>query len=177
MPAHRRDPAVTSRIMAAVHSSDTRAELSLRRALHARGVRYRLRARDVFGRPDVVIRKYKIAVFVDGDMWHGNEHVRRGLPSLEALFPTNTEFWCEKIRRNVERDREVDVHLEQEGWTVLRFWATDVESDPGTAAEAVRQAVSARRDGALVCRHSHSQPHADDRLPSACHGQRGVDDV
>jgi len=134
-------------MMAAVRNADTGAELALRRALHSLGIRYRLQAKDVFGRPDVVIRKYRVAVFVDGDMWHGNEHVRRGLPSLEAMFPTNTEYWCDKIRHNMQRDREVTSRLEREGWAVLRFWAADVLGNPDQAARAVRDAVArARRD-------------------------------
>jgi DNA mismatch endonuclease (patch repair protein) len=132
-------------MMSAVRRADTKPELALRRALHGRGVRFRLQAKDVFGCPDVVIRKYKVAVFVDGDLWHGNEHVRRGLPDLEALFPTNTEFWCAKIRRNVDRDREVNMRLRHEGWTVIRFWAADVMADPEVAAEAVQQALDQAR--------------------------------
>lgn len=141
--------------MSAVKSRDTKAELALRRELHANGVRYRLQARDVFGRPDLVIRKYRIAVFVDGDMWHGNEHVRRGLPSLEALFPTNSDFWCGKIRRNMERDREVNERLSSDGWTVLRFWATDVEANPEPAACEVQQAVCRSRGVSGVRGETH----------------------
>lgn len=137
-----RDKAMTSRMMSAVHSTDTKAELALRHALHGRGIRYRLHARDVMGRPDIVIRKYRLAVFVDGDMWHGNEHNRRGLPNLEALFPSNTDFWCNKIRRNMERDCEVNAKLRADGWTVLRLWATDVLANPEDAADFVAQAVS-----------------------------------
>jgi DNA mismatch endonuclease (patch repair protein) len=132
-------------MMAAVKRADTKPELALRRALHRDGVRFRLQANDVFGHPDLVVRKFKIAVFVDGDMWHGNEHVRRGLPSLEALFPTNTQFWCEKIRRNVERDREVDERLRSGGWTVIRLWTTDVLADPDAAARIVEEALSQSR--------------------------------
>lgn len=135
-------------MMSAVRSADTKAELVLRQALHARGLRYRLHARDVMGHPDVVIRKYRLAIFVDGDLWHGNEHNRRGLPNLEALFPTNTEFWCVKIRRNMERDREVNAALRAEGWTVVRLWATDVLADPENAAETAEQGV---RDAMSVC--------------------------
>lgn len=137
---------MTSRMMSAVKRVDTKPELAMRRALHRNGVRFRLQPRDVFGHPDLVIRKYKIAVFVDGDMWHGNEHVRRGLPNLEALFPTNTEFWCSKIRRNVDRDREVNERLRSDGWTVLRFWAADVLANPETAAKTVRRALDRARD-------------------------------
>src|ERR1700747_3217921 len=95
----RRDPVITSRMMAAVRNKNTKAELALRRALHRRGLRYRLHPSDVFGRPDIVIRSRGLAVFVDGDMWHGNAWRVRGLSSLEDLFPNNTEFWTKKIRR------------------------------------------------------------------------------
>lgn len=145
MAAVKRDEATTSRMMAAVRSTDTKAELALRHALHRLGIRYRVQARDVFGRPDIVIRKYRIAVFVDGDMWHGNEHVRRGLPNMEAMFPSNTQFWCDKIRRNMQRDREVSAQLDSEGWTVFRFWATDVQADPDSAARVVQETVARRR--------------------------------
>lgn len=131
--------------MSAVKNRDTKAELALRRALHASGVRYRLQAKDVVGRPDLVIRKYRIAVFVDGDMWHGNEHIRRGLPTLQALFPTNTDFWCNKILRNIDRDREVNERLTTDGWIVLRFWATDIESDPEAIARHVKNVVDRSR--------------------------------
>lgn len=134
-------------MMAAVRSKNTRAELALRHAVHKRGIRYRVHVKDVFGRPDLAIKRYRIAVFVDGDMWHGNEHKRRGLGSLEAMFPTNTEFWCDKIRRNMERDRLVDERLALEGWHTIRFWATDVVADPDAAARVVEEAVRRWRQG------------------------------
>ena len=113
------------------------AELALRRELHARGLRYRLHARDIIGRPDVVVRKYRIAVFVDGDFWHGNAWKLRGLPSLEALFPTRTEWWVSKIRRNIARDREVTDTLRESGWNVIRVWESEILDDPAAAAERV----------------------------------------
>lgn len=142
----QRDRSVTSRIMRSVKRAHTKPELALRKALHRGGVRFRLQAGDVYGHPDLVIRRFRIAVFVDGDMWHGNEHVRRGLPNLEALFPTNTQFWCDKIRRNVERDREVNEHLESDGWTVIRLWATDVQADPEASAEIVSSVLNHLRE-------------------------------
>lgn len=136
-----RDPETTSRIMASVRSRDTGPELALRRTLHRHGVRYRVRAADVPGHPDLAIRKYRLAVFIDGDMWHGNEHIRRGLPDLESLFPSRAEFWCEKIRRNMARDEEVNAKLRAEGWTVVRIWASDVEIDVEAAAHTVIEAL------------------------------------
>jgi DNA mismatch endonuclease (patch repair protein) len=138
-----RDPAVTSRMMARVRNKDSKAELALRRALHAAGVRYRLHAPDVTGRPDLVIRSRRLAVFVDGDLWHGNpeEIRRRGRDSLADLFPTRTDWWVAKIERTVARDREVTDALEGSGWTVIRLWEHDVLRDPTGSAETVRQAV------------------------------------
>lgn len=127
--------------MAAVKHKDSRAELALRRELHARGVRYRLHARDVLGCPDIVVRKRGVAVFVDGDFWHGNAHVRRGLSSLEDLFPSNKEFWVPKIQRTMERDREVTAELRATGWHVVRLWEEDILEAPIAAADTVELAL------------------------------------
>lgn len=127
--------------MAAVRDKDTKAEMVLRRALHRRGLRFRLHPPDVFGRPDIVIRSRRLAVFADGDMWHGNGWRLRGLSSLEDMFPNNTEFWTKKIRRNMERDREVTVRLTEEGWTVVRVWESDILADPDAAAKKVLDAL------------------------------------
>jgi len=101
----------------------------------------------VLGRPDLVIRKDRIAVFIDGDFWHGNAWRLRGLPSLEALFPTRTEWWTSKIRRNMERDQRVTSTLRDDGWMVLRIWESEVLDDPVSAAEHVMAAI---RDGRAV---------------------------
>jgi len=138
-----RDPAVTSRMMAAVRNKDSKAELCLRRALHAAGLRYRLHAKDVPGRPDIVIRSRRLAVFVDGDLWHGNpeEVRRRGRDSLADLFPSRTEWWVAKIERNIARDRQVTETLQREGWTVVRMWEHDVLADTAAAACTVLEAI------------------------------------
>lgn len=128
-------------MMAAVKGKDTKAELELRRALHRRGLRYRLHPSDVPGRPDIVIRSRRLAVFADGDMWHGNAWRLRGLSRLEDMFPNNTEFWTKKIRRNMERDREVTARLRGEGWTVVRIWESEILADPGAAAQKVLDAL------------------------------------
>jgi DNA mismatch endonuclease (patch repair protein) len=126
---------------------DTKPELVLRSELHRRGVRYRLHARDVAGRPDLVIRSLRLAVFVDGDFWHGNRWRLRGLRSLADDFPSNTDWWVAKITRNIERDREVSQRLTSEGWTVLRLWESDVLRDVAAAADKVQEAVRSARGG------------------------------
>jgi DNA mismatch endonuclease (patch repair protein) len=130
-------------MMAKVRNKDSRAELALRRALHAAGLRYRLHAPDVLGRPDLVIRSRRLAVFVDGDLWHGNpdEVRRRGRATLAELFPTRTDWWVAKIERTAERDREVTAALREQGWTVLRLWEHDVLRDPDGCARTVLEAI------------------------------------
>jgi DNA mismatch endonuclease (patch repair protein) len=131
-------------MMSRVRHKDSKAELALRRALHASGVRYRLHAPDVTGRPDLVIRSRRLAVFVDGDLWHGNpdEVRRRGRASLADVFPTRTEWWVAKIERTMTRDREVTRALRTQGWTVVRLWEHDVLRDPSACAEEVRRALA-----------------------------------
>lgn len=134
-----RDPALTSRMMSRVRNKNTKPELALRRALHARGMRYRLHAHDVPGRPDLVVRSRRLAVFVDGDLWHGNpeEVRRRGRESLADLFPTRTEWWVTKIENTKRRDALVNQELERLGWTVLRLWESDILADAEAAATRV----------------------------------------
>ncbi len=129
--------------MARVRNKDSRAELALRRALHAAGLRYRLHAPDVLGRPDLVIRSRRLAVFVDGDLWHGNpeEVRRRGRASLAELFPTRTEWWVAKIERTVQRDREVTEGLRAQGWRVVRLWEHDVLRDPEACVRRVFESL------------------------------------
>ncbi len=99
--------------MGSVPSRDTRPESAVRKQLWSLGFRYRIHPAGVFGRPDFVFVGLRVAVFVDGDFWHGNprEWRRRGCQRLEDLFPTRTEWWAAKIRRNVERDRAVNREL------------------------------------------------------------------
>lgn len=125
--------------MRSVRSKNTEPELLLRRAVHAKGGRFRIHAADVPGRPDMVVRARKVAVFVDGDLWHGNpaEWSRRGRADLADLFPNRTQWWVAKIERNIERDREVNRILNEAGWRVVRIWASDVMSDPDAAANRV----------------------------------------
>lgn len=132
-----RDATITSQIMGKIKRRDTAPELILRRALHGMGIRFRVDSKKILGRPDISIIKYKLAVFVDGDFWHGNEHNIRRLSRLEDLFPTNSGFWCRKIQANIERDRQVSQRLSQEGWTVIRIWASAILSNPNEAAESI----------------------------------------
>lgn len=117
---------------------DTAPELALRRELHRRGLRYRV-DRPLPGMPrrraDVWFGPARVAVFVDGCFWHG-------CPEHTTVPRANRQWWIDKIGANVARDRDTDVHLEQLGVLVLRFWEHD---DPCAAADVVEAAVTVRR--------------------------------
>ncbi|WP_039053926.1 very short patch repair endonuclease [Sphingobacterium sp. T2] len=106
--------------MQANKSKGTKPEIMLAKALFARGYRYRKNDRTVFGSPDITFKRIKLAIFVDGEFWHGKDWNER-----KKDHKTNVEFWTRKIERNIERDKEVNRYLEREGWTVLRFWGKD----------------------------------------------------
>jgi len=130
--------------MSKVKNKDSKAELAIRRLLHARGLRYRLHYNKVYGRPDIVFSRKRVAVFIDGDFWHGNAWRLRGLPSLAAQFPNRTEWWVSKLERTMRRDVEVTERLTSEGWTVLRFWESDVIADTKKVVERIVEAVEMR---------------------------------
>jgi DNA mismatch endonuclease (patch repair protein) len=137
-----RDPEVTSRIMSAVRNSDTTPELRLRRELHRRGLRYRVTS-TVLGKPDLVFPGPRVAVFVDGDWWHGNSWRLRGYPNFDSQFEdiNNGDFWRRKIIKNMERDTYVTDSLQNEGWRVLRFWESDVLTNLDTVADGIESAI------------------------------------
>lgn len=110
--------------MKANKSSGTKPEILLAKALYARGHRYRKNNKTVFGTPDLTFKKIKLAIFVDGELWHGKDwHIRK------YDHKTNKEFWIKKIERNIKRDAEVNNELRKQGWTVLRFWGKDIQKD------------------------------------------------
>lgn len=131
--------------MSRVRSKDTRPELLVRRRLWAAGYRYRLHYKFAKGRPDIAFIGVKIAVFIDGDFWHGNAWRVREKASLADLFPTNTDWWVAKLERNMERDREVSAGLEQDGWTVIRVWESEILSDLDAVIDRITTLVDRLR--------------------------------
>lgn len=120
-------------------SKGTKPELVLAKAMWALGLRYRKNSGSIFGKPDFSFKKYKVAVFVDGEFWHGKDWEQR-----KVEIKGNREFWIAKIERNIRRDREVTGRLKVEGWTVLRFWSNDVVKNTTCCAEKVKEIVRAR---------------------------------
>jgi DNA mismatch endonuclease, patch repair protein len=142
----QRDPAVTSRIMSSIRSNGNQVETGLRRALHARGLRFRKNLVSLPGKPDIVFLRERVVIFVDGDYWHGRKYLQRGLPALRAMFSTpNKEYWINKIRRNVQRDRAVNRRLARLGWHVVRRWESDLRHDVNRGADEIMEIVLGRR--------------------------------
>jgi DNA mismatch endonuclease, patch repair protein len=116
------------------NKKNTRCEVALRRALWAAGCRYRKDVAGLPGRPDIVFVKARIAMFCDGDFWHGRDwEVRR----QKLSRGTNSRYWTAKIQRNIERDWQITSDLQEMGWTVLRVWESQIEADPGAVAQIV----------------------------------------
>jgi DNA mismatch endonuclease Vsr len=89
-----------------------------------RGFRYRKNNKTVFGKPDLTFKKYKIAIFVDGEFWHG-----KNWNEENDTINTNRDFWIKKISNNIKRDKEVNDYLLKNGWKVIRFWGRQIETD------------------------------------------------
>ena len=111
-----------SKTMAKIRGKNSVPELLLRKALWAKNIRFRLHRKDLPGRPDLVIEKYKLVVFVDGDFWHGYQWQLRKPKS-------NQSFWIPKIERNMQRDRFVNQQLTEMGYTVMRFWEHEIRNN------------------------------------------------
>lgn len=100
------------------------------------------------GKPDIVFSRMRVAVFVDGDFWHGNQWRIRGLDSLEHQFvhSTNASYWIEKIRRNVARDHRATEELQASGWKVIRLWESQLRSDFVGCVDVIEGAVRERSE-------------------------------
>lgn len=118
-----------------IRSKNTKAEILLRKALWHHGIRYRKNYKKLPGKPDIAITKYKIAVFVDGDFWHARGHEEKPGEQIQ----TNVSFWSKKLKRNIERDKEVNQALLEIGWLVLRYWDSDVKKDCNACVEDIMQ--------------------------------------
>lgn len=118
--------------MQAIKSKDSLIEKILRKELWSRGLRYRKNVKSIYGHPDIAFIGKKVAIFVDGEFWHGYDWENR-----KKDFKSHQDFWISKIERNIQRDREVNENLSSDGWTVLRFWGKDIKKNVKDCAEAI----------------------------------------
>jgi DNA mismatch endonuclease (patch repair protein) len=119
-----------SEIMSAVRSKDSEIEVKFRKALWKRGFRYRKNSAKYFGKPDLVLKKYKAVIFIDSCFWHGCEkHCR--LPA------TRKKYWTKKIKRNKKRDKEVNLHYKNSDWQIIRVWEHELKKSLGKTLKKV----------------------------------------
>ena len=126
-------PSQRSFCMSRVKGKDTTPERTLRSTLHRRGFRFRKHATDLPGKPDVVFRPAKVAVFIDGEFWHGFR--------FPAWKERVSPFWQSKIAGNIRRDQRNFQRLRRSGWTVIRIWQKQLERDPERCIRRVIEAV------------------------------------
>lgn len=136
-----KDSKIIHKTMSAIKSSGTRPEMLLRKALWNNKMRYRVNYKKLPGKPDIVFTKYRVAVFCDGDFWHGHNWAVRGMASLEEELSGYSDFWKKKILRNVERDDQTSKLLNSMGWTVIRFWESDILKNPELCAETIKEII------------------------------------
>lgn len=121
-----------------IRAKDTKIEIVLRKALWKKGYRYRKNYKKLPGNPDIALTKYKIAIFCDGEFFHGKDwEVLK--PKLEKS--NNSEFWISKISRNRERDDEINKRLLFEGWTVIRFWGNDITRNTDECVKVIEENI------------------------------------
>ena len=129
-------PEQRHKCMSNIRSSNTSIEILLRKALWREGIRYRKNVKSLPGKPDIVITKYKIAIFCDGELWHGKNWETR-----KSNIKTNSNYWINKIERNILRDNENEKQLENTGWIVLRFWGKDIKKNLMACVDEVKETI------------------------------------
>lgn len=106
-----------SDLMRKIKSKNTTPEIILRKALWNEGIRYRIENKGIIGNPDIAIKKYKLAIFIDGEFWNGYNWKEK-----KKKIQRNQDYWIEKIQKNMARDKKYNLLLKENNWTVLRFW-------------------------------------------------------
>lgn len=127
------------KIMSSIHSKDTSIEMKLRHALWEKGYRYRKNYKELPGKPDIVLTKYKIAIFCDSEFFHGKDWELVLRPRI--LRGKNPEFWESKIVKNMMRDQENDKKLLFMGWTVIHFWGDDISKKTEECIKVIEECI------------------------------------
>ena len=121
-----------------IRAKDTKIELALRKALWHKGFRYRKNWSKLPGKPDIVLTKYRIAIFCDSEFFHGKDWE---VLKPQLLKGNNGEFWVRKISRNIERDDRVNKELLYLGWTVIRFWGKDIMKNTDECVRVIEETI------------------------------------
>lgn len=124
--------------MSKIKGSNTKIEIALRKALWNKGYRYRKNYKELPGRPDIALTKYKIAIFCDSEFFHGKDW-NTLKPRLEK--GKNSDYWVKKIERNKQRDIEKDKELQHLGWITIHFWGKDIIKDPERCVQVIEETI------------------------------------
>lgn len=130
--------------MSRIKSKDTKPEIKLRKALYAAGYRYRKNYRKLPGTPDIAITRYQIAIFVDGEFWHGYDWKNR-----KEHIHSNRDYWIHKIENNIKRDIKNDALLRQMGWIPVHFWENEVISSTCDYIKIIDDFILFQQNGQL----------------------------
>jgi len=126
----RFSPELRRKTMQAVRSSNTKLEEKVSRELWKRGLRFRKNVKDLFGKPDIAIKKYKVVIFIDSCFWHGCE--------LHCKIPKNNrDYWLKKISRNKQRDDEVTSYYKERSWNIMRVWEHDLKIEFNKSIQSI----------------------------------------
>ncbi len=127
--------------MSRIRGKDTSIERMLSKELWHRGLRFRKNSRSVYGHPDISIKKYRIAIFCDGDFWHGYDWENR-----EKSIKSNREYWIPKIERNIRKDIETNHILSSLGYTVIRVWEHEIRNDLKDTADMIMRYIEEAKE-------------------------------
>ena len=133
----KRSEATISYTMSKIRSKDTSIEIKLRKALYNKGYRYRANSKYIFGHPDISFKKYKVVVFCDSEFWHG-----KNFEANKSKLHSNLDYWIPKIERNIARDIDVNEHLKEEGYTVIRFWGEEINKDLDSCVKLIEDELA-----------------------------------
>ena len=135
----KRDEATVSYTMSRIRGKNTSIEVKLRKALYEKGCRYRCNSKYIFGHPDISFKGVKVVVFCDSEFWHGKDFEEN-----EKKILSNREYWIPKIKRNIERDNEVNEKLTQEGYLIYRFWGGEIQKNLDKCVTKILEGLSSR---------------------------------
>jgi DNA mismatch endonuclease (patch repair protein) len=127
--------------MKAIKSKNTKMEVLLAKSLWAKGIRYRKNDKTVFGKPDLTIKKHKIAIFIDSEYFHGKDWNKE-----KYRIKSNREFWWKKIQENQKRDNLVNSYLVDNEWKVLRFWSQEIRKNLNLCIEKIEATIDQQKD-------------------------------
>jgi DNA mismatch endonuclease (patch repair protein) len=130
------------KIMSNIRSNNTSIEVQLRKALWHEGIRYRKNLKTLPGKPDIAITKYKIAIFCDGEFWHGKDWETK-----KNAINTNRDYWVTKIEKNIIRDNASEKKLENMGWVILRFWGNKINKKLEDCVNEVKETIYNIKNG------------------------------